>query len=317
MSKSTTNKKRKGSASSRSVSTGGSSSSEPSVISARWLLTNIGLLIIIATICAWLTLCLLFWQGSWQLLYHPSSAVTLTPASVKLAFQDIRFFDSDTGVPQLQGWWIPAGSQARYTALYLHGGSGNLSDSVDDLAQLHAAGLNVFTFDYRGYGASIFKHPSELRMREDVNAALLYLTGTRHVAASSIVLVGKDLGANLALKVAASRPELAGVVVENLIDSPVDVIFNDPRTHIVPARFLVRDRWDAAAPAANLLLPSLWFYWKPADSTRSQEDDSPFYQAVKARKTLVWLINSPDAEKNFHSALTRWLDDLAPSRQSK
>ena len=52
----------------------------PPTVSARWLVTAASLAIVAAAICAWLTLCLLFWQGSWQLLYHPASAVTRTPA---------------------------------------------------------------------------------------------------------------------------------------------------------------------------------------------------------------------------------------------
>ena len=66
------------------------------------------------------------------------------------------------------------------------------------------AGLNVFAFDYRGYGQSHFAHPSETRWREDAESALSYLTGTRHIPANAIILVGKDLGANLALEVAVS-----------------------------------------------------------------------------------------------------------------
>jgi len=47
--------------------------------------------------------------------------------------------------------------------------------------------------DYRGYGQSKFARPSEARWREDAESALRYLTATRHIAANSIVLVGRDL----------------------------------------------------------------------------------------------------------------------------
>jgi len=280
------------------------------VVSARWLIAAISSLLIIAAVCAWFTLCLLFWQGSWQLLYHPSSAVMRTPASASLPFDAIQFADSSSGVPQLQGWWIPASSQARFTVLYLHGATGNLGDAVDELARMHAANLDVFAFDYRGYGQSHFRHPSEAGMREDVESAIVYLTDTRHLAASSIVIAGKDLGANLALEVAAAHPEFAGVMLESPLDDPVSAIFRDPRAHLVPAHMLVRDRWDTLAPAANLLIPSLWFYWTPARAVNPQEDLPPAYQAVKSRKSVVWLTDAPDAGDNFNLALARWLDDL-------
>jgi len=287
------------------------------VVSVRWLITAVASLIVIAAVCAWFTLCLLFWQGSWQLLYHPASAVTRTPASVGLTFEAIQFSDTPAGVPQLLGWWIPAANQARFTVLYLHGATGNLSDAVDDLARMHAAGLDVFAFDYRGYGQSHFRHPSEARMREDVESAIVYLTDTRHTAASSIVIAGKDLGANLALEVAAAHPEFAGVILESPLDDPVSAIFRDPRARLVPAHMLVRDRWDILAPSANLLIPSLWFYWTPAPAEKAQEDPSPAYQAVKARKSVAWLTDAQDAGNSFHLALSRWLDDLPAKRKAQ
>ena len=287
------------------------------VVSARWLIGAIALLLAIAAVCAWLTLCLLFWQGSWQLLYHPASAVTRTPASVGLPFDAIQFADTSAGVPQLQGWWIPAVSQARFTMLYLHGATGNLGDAVDDLARIRAANLDVFAFDYRGYGQSHFIHPSEARMREDVESAIVYLTDTRHISASSIVVAGKDLGANLALQVAAAHPEFAGVILENPLENPVGAILRDPRAHLVPAHILVRDRWDADAPAANLLIPSLWLYWTPARTLNPQEDLPSAYRVVKARKSVVRLTDAPDARDNFNLALARWLDDLPASRKQQ
>jgi hypothetical protein len=175
-------------------------------ISGRWLLSAIAIVVPLAAFCAWAVLCLLFWQGSWQLLYHPTSAITRTPASVGLAFDPVGFAPTDTGAPQLQGWWISAAPSARNTVLYLHGQNGNLADTLDDLASLHAAGVNVLAFDYRGYGQSQFAHPSEARWRQDSEWALQYLTATRHVDPRTIVLDGRALGANLALEVAAAHP---------------------------------------------------------------------------------------------------------------
>lgn len=268
--------------------------------------------LVTALVFAWGTLGILFWQGSWQLLYHPASAVTRTPASINLPFESVGFATTASGEPQLRGWWIPASSLARYTAIFLHGETGNLGDSIDALAPLHAAGINLFAFDYRGYGQSRFMHPSEARWREDADAAIDYLTNTRHIPASSIILVGRDLGANLALEVAAAHPNFAGVVLEQPLESPAVVIFNDPRAHLVPAHLLVRDRWDATAAASNLLIPSLWFYWTPTAPAGTQEDKPLAYQAVPARKMLVWLTSSPNEPKQFNSALSAWLDQLPP-----
>jgi pimeloyl-ACP methyl ester carboxylesterase len=279
-------------------------------VPVSWLATAIALAIAAAFICAWGTLCVLFWQGSWQLLYHPASAVERTPASVNLPFDSIGFATTPSGEPQLRGWWIPASREARYTAVYLHGADGNLGDTVDSLARLHALGLNVFAFDYRGFGQSHFVHPGEARWREDADSAIKYLTETRHIAPGSLILIGKDLGANLALETAASHLDLAGIVLEQPLESPTAAIFNDPRAHLVPVRLLVSDRWDTNTAASNVLIPSLWFCWTPEPNAGSEQDRPIAYQKVPARKMLVWLTNSPDEPKNFNSALTSWLDEL-------
>src|ERR1700722_7981482 len=249
-----------------------SQASAPPTVSAKWLFTAGLMSLAGALVCAWGTLCVLFWQGSWQLLYHPTSTVTRTPASLNLPFESVGFATDAAGEPQLRGWWVPAAPAARYTVIYFHGADGNLGDSVDTVARLHAAGLNVFAFDYRGYGQSHFAHPSEVRWHEDADSALAYLTGTRHISSSAIVLAGKDLGANLAVEFAARHADLAGVVLEEPLESPTAAIFNDGRARLVPAHLLVRDRWQTTCDAGIVLIPSLWFYWTQNRRVELEQD---------------------------------------------
>jgi len=290
--------------------------SGPARVSGRWLLGAIAMTIGAAVFCAWCALCLLFWQGNWQLLYHPAATVARTPSSAGLAFGAVGFATTDAGTPRLAGWWIAAAPDARFsriTVVYLHGQDGNLGDTVDALVRLHAAGVNVLAFDYRGYGQSQFARPSEANWREDAEWALQYLTGTRHVAPGAIVLDGTGLGANLALEEAAAHPELAGVIVESPLADPVNAIYNDARARMVPARLLVRDRYDLYAAAVNVRVPVLWF----ASDERSRAGVVPrepeAYGKISGRKMLVWLSPSADLNGQVADALARWLDEL-PAR---
>lgn len=273
-------------------------------VSPRWLLGAIGITMVAALFCAWASLCLLFWQGSWQLLYHPSSNLARTPADVGLRFDSIALAATETGQLQLQGWWIPAAPDARFsrfTVLYFHGQKGNLGDSVDALAQLHAAGANVFAFDYRGYGRSQFARPSEMHWVQDANWALSYLAGTRHIEAQTIALAGSGLGANLALEVAAAHPELAGVVLEAPLADPMSAVFDDPRAHLVPAHELTRDRYDLSAAAGAVRIPSLWIV---AGSTEASLE--PAFDKVGAPRQWVGL----SGELQVPDALDQWLGSL-------
>lgn len=285
-----------------------SSVAAPITVSARWIATALAIVAVAAALCVWAALCLIFTIGSWQLLYHPTANVARTPASAGIAFDPVAFDAAETGIPQLQGWWIPAPT-ARLTAIYLHGADGNLGDTIDALGRLHAAGLNVLAFDYRGYGQSQFVHPSEAHWKYDAESALLYLTGTRHLAANSIILAGNGLGANLALEVAAAHPELAGVILDRPLDAPTGAIFNDPRAHMVPAHLLNADRWDLYTPAASLRIPSLWFFQTQPNDRREQASSR-----VSSPKMIVWL-NRDNQTRDYAAALSRWLDGLPQDKK--
>ena len=184
-------------------------SSSPQTVSARWLLGAIGGVIAAAALCAWGALCLMFWQGSWQLLYHPQATVARTPANVGLAFDDLGFAATEAGLPRLHGWWIPAAPGARYsryTALYLHGASWQPRRHGRRIARLHGAG-STFRLRLPRLRTEPALQPSEAHWREDAESALQYLDRHTPRPRRFLVLFGQGLGANLALEIAAAHPD--------------------------------------------------------------------------------------------------------------
>jgi hypothetical protein len=200
----------------------------------------------VAALCAYGTLCLLFYQGQWQMVLHPSRNVASTPAAQRVKFDDVRFDYTETGVAKLDGWWIPAEPASRWSAstvLYLHSGDGSLSNCVDDLVTLHSLGINVFAFDYRGFGRSAGTRPGELRMREDAEAAWHYLIDTRHVDGKSIVVYGAGVGASLAADLGAQHHP-AGVVMDGPSEAARQIVGRDARAKILPLWLLLQERFD-------------------------------------------------------------------------
>jgi hypothetical protein len=290
----------------------------PPTVSGRWILGAVAGVVAGAAVCVWLVLCLLFWQGNWQLLYHPASTVAQTPASAGFAFDPIGFAVGADGVPQLSGWWIPAAQDSRYsryTVLYLHGQNGNLGDTIPALAGLHEGGVSVFAFDYRGYGQSKHAHPSEAGWLEDAGWAIDYLTETRHIDPHTIVLYGKDLGANLALEFADVHKEMAGVVVDSPLADATRPIFDDGRAKLVPARLLVHDRYRLLPAAVGLTIPSLWFLPSQANAAASGAPvDITAFEHTPSRKMFIWLPSGQPSDARFTQAFTRWLDELGAGR---
>jgi uncharacterized protein len=252
-------------------------SGAPIVVSGKWLLRAFALVFAIAALCAYATLCLLFYQGQWQLLLHPSRTITATPASRGLAFEEIRFNVNEAGQPQLTGWWIPSANPSSRTLLYLHGGSGSLSDTLDDLAGLHSSGLNIFAFDYRGFGSSAPVTPHEATMLADSLAAWSYIADMRHIAGSSILLYGNGSGAALAAEVALQH-EPSALVLSDPSETAREIYAKDSRTRLLPISLLATEHFDPAAALTKIRAPKLFL----GPSQRTEE----LYRLAANPKTL-------------------------------
>jgi uncharacterized protein len=277
----------------------------PVTISGRWLLTAFILSLAAALLCGYLTLCLLFWQGQWQLLYHPSRAITVTPASAGLAFNDVRFDVTDTGRPQLDGWWIPATPGSAYagaTILYLHGARGSLSDTIPALARLHALGLAVFAIDYRGFGLSEGAHPSERLATVDAVAAWKYLTDTRGIAARSIIVWGDGVGAAFAAHLAAEFAP-AGVILEDPAPPARQILLADARARILPLFLLRNETLDPTADLQSAHVPRL-FLARNDKSDRAHQ----LFLASGYPKDYFDLRGASSDQEN--AALRRFLDEV-------
>jgi len=187
------------------------------------------------------------------MLFHPSRSISATPGSAGLPFQEVHFNVTDAGLPQLDGWWIPADAQAKYvtaTILYLHDASGSLSDCVPALATLHSVGINVFAFDYRGFGRSAGSHPTERLATEDAIAAWTYLTDTRHIPARNLIVFGDGVGATLAAHLGAQFAP-AGAILEDPNPPARQIFESDARTRILPLWLLQNARLDPAPDLAR------------------------------------------------------------------
>jgi pimeloyl-ACP methyl ester carboxylesterase len=279
---------------------------------ARWLLGAVLLTVLIAAICLYGAVCVLFWYGQWQVVFHPSRTITTTPASLGLPYDDIHFGATETGVLELTGWWIGAGPGARYagsTLLFLRDGSGSLSASAAQLKALHQLGINILAFDYRGFGASAKIHPSEERINQDADSAWLYLTDTRHIAPESIVIYGEKLGAATAVECALRHPQTAGVILEDLQPPALQLLAQNSSLRWLPEKLIFHDRFDPTQGLARLTVPKLFLTPLPAPSASM----APLYYAeAAAPKSRVAIDAGPTGQplyldKDYLPALNQFL----------
>ncbi|MDH3374735.1 MAG: alpha/beta hydrolase [Gammaproteobacteria bacterium] len=192
--------------------------------------------VLVIAVCYALLVAVVYLMQS-RMLYLPDMAgrdLLMTPADVDIDYEDVSIETAD-GV-RLHGWFVPGGSPR--TLLFFHGNAGNISHRLDSIRQFHELGLSVFIIDYRGYGQSSGK-PTEPGLYRDADAAWHYLTETRGLLASDIVLFGRSLGASVATRLAA-KAQPAGLIVESSFTSVPDVA--QEIYPWLPARWLSRLR---------------------------------------------------------------------------
>lgn len=185
------------------------------------------------------------------LIFHPTPTLTRTPRHVGLEFEDI-FFTARDG-ERLNGWFIPH-PEARSTLVWFHGNAGNISDRVDNIKLLHdKVKVNIFIFDYRGYGLSGGR-PSESGTYLDGAAALDLLHKKFGADPMKMILFGRSMGAAVAAEM-ATRFDSQGLILE----SPFISIAEMARVLVpfLPIGSLLRTRYDVAAKVKNIKVPLL------------------------------------------------------------
>ncbi|MGD2127217.1 MAG: alpha/beta hydrolase [Desulfobacteraceae bacterium] len=151
-------------------------------------------------------------------VFFPQSSFDLTPKDLRLTYRDVYLNTEDR--KGLHGWFFPLGQESP-VILFFHGNAGNISHRLDNIDRLLKKGLQVFIFDYRGYGKSGGR-PSEKGIYRDGLAAYDYLVKKENFNPNNIVLFGRSLGAAVAIEVAL-RNTVKAVILESAFTSTKDM----------------------------------------------------------------------------------------------
>jgi hypothetical protein len=298
------------------------------VVSGRWLVKAILAVLALAGVALYFTICLLFYQGQWQFTFFPPNtaqpSVATVAASSGLPITDVRFDTTEEGIERLDGWWIPSPSSATaplsdFVILFCPNGHTDLPDNVEALEAFHSLGVNVFAFDYQGFGNSQAGHPSQQKAYANGIAALNHLTGLRHIPADHIVLYGTRLGAAVAAHVAQNSSNIAALILEDPQPSLTQEVKREQHIHLLPMWLVFQDRFDVSANLPLLKMPKL-ILSTPAMSTYAS-GVSQVYKDASAPKQQAAITESnrpvysqPEwraAVGNFLNSVTNRLSDQA------
>jgi pimeloyl-ACP methyl ester carboxylesterase len=298
------------------------------VVSGRWLVKAILGVLAIAGVALYLTVCLLFYQGQWQFTFSPPkgsppTAATIT-AKTGLPIADVRFDTTEEGVERLDGWWIPAAeSQAPNRAaalshmvvLFCPNGRTDLAGNVDAFKALHALGVDVFAFDYQGFGASQTGHPSQHKAYANGVAAMNYLIGMRHVPPDRVIVYGARLGAAVAARVAQQSPKIAGLIIEDPQPSLTEEVKLEQHIHLLPMWLVFQDRFQISTMMPSLKMPKLVLS-TPAMREYASGVARVYDEAHPPKQTAA-IANQPIyTQTEWRTAVGNFLNDVAAASAS-
>ena len=198
--------------------------------------------------------------------FFPMKEIELDPSLTGIAYKEVYLTTSDN--VRLHGWFFP-NKTAKHTLLFFHGNAGNISHRLDKALLLHSLGLNVFLFDYRGYGKSDGT-PSEAGVYRDASAAYNYLVKHLGVPENAIILYGESLGGAIAIDV-AKKQNPAALITEEAFSSLRDmgkVVYP-----FIPSSS-ISNKFDSVSKISSVRCPKLIIH-------SINDEIVPFGQSVK------------------------------------
>lgn len=225
---------------------------------------------------------LMFWWFERANVYHPHRSWGTDGSELGVSREDVRFQAPD-GV-DLSGWFLRAasgGGCSDRVILFCHGNGGNISHRCDSYRFLLGLGVDVFAFDYRGYGRSSGR-PTEEGTYADAEGALAWLS-TRGYAADRVVAFGESLGGAVAAELALRNPGIGGLVLQSTFTSIPDL--GAELFPMLPVRWIATIRYDTHAKLPRVGVPVLILHSRGDTLVRYAHAESN-YAAAREPKWL-------------------------------
>ncbi|MBI5360219.1 MAG: alpha/beta hydrolase [Planctomycetes bacterium] len=240
-------------------------------------------------ITAYIAIVAVFWLFQSWFIYHPTGEITNTPESMGAKFEEVEFQSAD-GV-RLNGWFIPAepalpggaaAANSGATVLYCHGNARNISDCLDIIRILTGLKLNVFVFDYRGFGKSEGK-PAEKGLYADAEAAYNYLIKTKGINENEIIVHGRSLGGPMAAYL-AQKYNPKKLILESTFTSMADAA-SDIYPYL-PVRLILRHNYPTIEYARLVKCPVLVIH-SANDELIPFSHGRRLYESIKTKKEFL------------------------------
>jgi hypothetical protein len=185
---------------------------------------------------------------------------------------------------KVKGLWSE-GQGVAPALMWFHARDQNITDINQFLTPMRDLGYNLFVMEYRGYG-NAEGSTREAAILSDAEVAFEYLCTKEGVASRRVYAAGVELGANLALHLAARKPVVAVVAVSPVPSMAAAVAEKIPA---VPVGFLLHDRWDLAPVLPQVACPVLIIQGTEDKVISMHQAEAMGEKMTGARVTFKWM----------------------------
>jgi len=234
-------------------------------------------------------------------IFFPTREVIYTPEMVGIDYEAVNF--GTDGGQQLSGWFVPGTGSTEVTWLWFHGNGGNIGHRVEEIAQIHQRlGVNLFIFDYRGYGKSEGR-ASEQSTYHDARAALQYLRRRSEVDPEKVVYFGRSLGAAISVELAVEHPPMGMILVAPFASLGDMAKIAYPQ--IPFAYWLAGNRYNSLARINRVTVPSIIIHGE-RDEIVPISQGHKLYQAANQPKQFLGLPAAGHNDTNIAGGGIYW-----------
>ena len=244
-----------------------------------------------------------------KLVYFPYGIIDKTPKNIYLEYESIYIKSTDN--TKIHAWYIPKNG-AKTTIFFLHGNGGNLSHRTEYIRLFNSIGLNVFIFDYRGYGNSSGE-VNEQNTYDDAKLAWEYLLNNKGTKPENIVILGRSLGGAIAAKLGSEvRPKAL------ILDSTFTTIkeFASYAYPFVPLS-LVRFNYETTKYLKNINYPVLVIHstednivpFKFGKAVFENANQPKYFLQIKGNHNFGFL----ESEKIYLNGIDRFIKAILPN----
>jgi len=225
----------------------------------------------------------------------------------------IEEVELDSDGNKIYGFWVSSsGERPGLTILYCHGNKHNIDEYWNRVMLLHELGVNIFIFDYRGFGKSEGES-SEAGLYADSEAALKYVESRPEYNSDSLCFYGYSLGNVASIYLAAEIQDPLCLFSEAPFTSANSLTQGSLVLDIQP-RWLTDGEFDNIENIKKINTPFMIFHGEDDDFVRYRDNGKVVYDAAPNPKELVLVANAVHnnvpyimGKENYLSKIRDWI----------